>query len=318
MDIVEESTLPVKTTCEILKLNSWRYYYWRKRYETDGMEGLKNHKSTPAACPHSLLEEEKQAIIDYALKHPDQRHRKLAKKMMDDDIVYVSASSAYRVLKEGGLIPDQEYHKKKKADGKIEVDKPNKMWHTDISYIPVKNTHAYLICVLDGYSRKIIHGELSQTMTADDMQRVLSRAMFKAGIFEADPVSRPALVSDNGTQLVAKSFTEFLEEWEIKHIRIAVKHPETNGKIEVFHKTIKYENVYAQEKYQSFYEAREDIENFIDQYNSERLHQGIGFVTPDQKYNGKADKIINERKKKHQSAIDRRKRLNRKRKSTAA
>jgi transposase InsO family protein len=155
-------------------------------------------------------------------------------------------------------------------------------------------------------------------MTADDMQRVLSRAMFKAGVFEVDPVSRPVLISDNGTQLVAKSFTEFLEEWEIKHIRTAVKHPETNGKIEVFHKTIKYENVYAQEKYQSFYEAKEDIENFIDQYNSERLHQGIEYVTPDQKYNGKADKIIDERKKKHQAAIDRRKRLNQKRKSTAA
>jgi len=86
------------------------------------MEGLKNHKSTFfTACPYSLLEEEKQAIIDYALKQPDQRHRKRAKKIMDDDIVYVSASSAYRVLKEVGLIPDQEYHKQKKADGKIEV-----------------------------------------------------------------------------------------------------------------------------------------------------------------------------------------------------
>jgi len=106
MDIVEESTLPVKTTCEILKLNFWRYYSWRKRYEADGMEGLKNHKSTPASCPHSLLDEEKQAIIDYALKHPDQRHRKLTKKMMDDDIVYVSASSTYRVLKDAGLIPE--------------------------------------------------------------------------------------------------------------------------------------------------------------------------------------------------------------------
>jgi transposase InsO family protein len=155
-------------------------------------------------------------------------------------------------------------------------------------------------------------------MTADDMQRVLSRAMYKAGIFDLDPVSRPVLVSDNGTQLVSKSFTEFLEEWEIRHIRTAVKHPETNGKFEVFHKTIKYENVYRKETYQSFYEAREDIENFIDYYNSERLHQGVDYVIPDQKYNGKADEIIDERKKKHQSAIDRRKRLNRKRKSTAA
>jgi len=260
----------------------------------------------------------KEAIIDYALDHPNVRHRKLAKNMIDDDIAYVSASSVYRVLKEEGLVFEQEYHKKKKADGIIEVDQPNKMWHTDISYIPVKNTHAYLICVLDGYSRKIIYGELSQTMTSEDMKRVLSRAMFKAGIFEKEAAERPALISDNGTQLVSKSFTKFLEEWQIKHIRTAVRHPETNGKIEVFHKTIKYENVYRKATYQSFYEAREDIENFIDHYNTNRLHQGIEFVTPDQKYNGEADKILDERKKKHQTAINRRKRLNRERKSKAA
>lgn len=318
MDIIEGSSLTKKRTCEILQMNPGRYYSWKRRFENNGMEGLKNHKSTPRTCPHSLLEEERQAIINYALNHPDIRHRKLAKKMMDDNVAYVSASSVYRVLKAAGFIPEQEYHSERKADGKIKVDKPNKMWHTDITYIPVKDSHAYLICILDGYSRKIVHGELSQTMTAEDMKRVLSRAMFKADMFELPAEKRPVLVSDNGTQLVAKSFSSFLKEWDITHIRTAVRHPETNGKIEVFHKTIKYENVYVKEQYQSFYEAKEDIEQFIEYYNSERLHQGIDFVTPDQKYNGKADKIISNRKKKHQTAIERRKRLNRNRNSKVA
>jgi transposase InsO family protein len=112
----------------------------------------------------------------------------------------------------------------------------------------------------------------------------------------AKPVSGPAFISDKGTQLVAKFFTEFLEGWEINHIRKAVKSPETNGKISVFHKSIKYENIYAQETYQSFYENKEDMETFIDYYNSERLQQGADYLTQDQKYNGKSDKIIDERR----------------------
>ena len=282
------------------------------------MLGLENQKSAPEACPHSLLEEEREAILDYALEHPDIRHRKLAYNMQDEDIAYVSPSSVYRVLKSEGLIPEQEYHEKQKSDGKIEINQPDQMYHTDITYIPVNDQHAYLISVLDGYSRKIIHGELSLTMTSEDMKRVLNKAMFKAGLFEKPKDQRPVLVSDNGTQLVSNSFQQFLKEWDIEHIRTAVKHPECNGKIEVFHKTIKYEHIYVKEQYQSFYEAKEDIEEFIKYYNSERLHQGINFITPNQKYNGQGDKIINQRKQKHKKAIERRKRLNRQQKSIAA
>ena len=231
MNIVEESKLTNKKTLELLKLNSERYYRWKRNYNKEGLEGLKNNKSNPKSCPHQLLDEEKEAIINYALEHPDVRHRKLAYNMQDEDVVYVSPSSVYRVLKEENLIPEQEYHEKQKSDGKIEVNEPDKMYHTDITYIPVADQHSYFISVLDGYSRKIIHGELSLTMTADDMERVMSKAMFKAGIFEKLEDQRPVLVSDNGTQLVSNSFKDFLKEWNIKHIRTAVRHPECNGKI---------------------------------------------------------------------------------------
>jgi len=311
MDIIEESNLSIKDTCRILELNSDRYYRWRRQFNLEGIDGLKNNKSTPAKCPHSLLEEERKAIIDYAIKHPDVRHRKLAYMMQREDVVYVSPSTVYRVLKEEGLIPTRSYNKKRKADGKIEVKEPNKMWHLDITYIPVEQTHAYLISVLDGYSRYVVHAELSMSMTSDDIERVMSRAMFKENLYEKPVEQRSVLVTGNGTQIVSRSFQQFLREWEIEHIRTAVRHPESNGKIEVFHKTVKYENVYVKEKYQSFYEAKEDLEKFIQYYNHQRLHQGIGFVTPYEKHIGKAEQIINERKKKHEKAIERRKRLNR-------
>ncbi|MCK8826054.1 DDE-type integrase/transposase/recombinase [Fuchsiella alkaliacetigena] len=166
------------------------------------------------------------------------------------------------------------------------------MWHIDITYIPVKDDHAYLISVLDGYSRCIVSSKLSLTMTTNDVKDVVSKALFKADLYEVAEEQKPALISDNGTQLVSNDFKEFLSELDIKHIRTAVRHPESNGKIEVFHKTIKHENVYIKEKYSSFYEAKEDIANFIETYNHSRLHQGIEFVTPYDKYTRKADEII--------------------------
>jgi len=293
MEIVEKSTLTIIRTCAILRLNSGRYYDWQPRFDKNGMEGLKNHKSSPKSCPDTLLEEEKELIIEYALKHPDIRHRKLAHKMQNDNIAFVSPSSVYRVLKANDLIPEKEYNKERqKADGKIKVSEPHQVWHTDITYIPVKDGHAYLISVLDDYSRFVVHSELSRTMTSDDMKRVLSKALHKADLYEKPADEKPALISDNGTQLISNSFTEFLKEWDIQHRRIAVRHPESNVKIEVLHKTIKHENLYTKDRYESFYEAERDIKSFLLKYNYDRLHQGINFVTPYEKYSGQADQII--------------------------
>ena len=264
------------------------------------------------------MDEEREKIVNYALEYPDIRHRKLAYRMQDENIVYVSPSSVYRVLKDNDLIPSQDYHQKKDADGEIEVEEPNQMWHMDITYIPVGNQHAYLISVLDGYSRYIIHSKLSFTMRTEDVKEVLSRALFKSNLYEVPDNEKPVLISDNGTQFVSNNFRTFLKNLDIDHIRTAVDHPETNGKIEVFHKTLKHENVYIKDEYSSFYEAKEDIKKFIDKYNEQRLHQGIEFVTPYQKYTGKDKEIIKKRKENHQAAIKRRKRLNKSRASKAA
>ena len=118
MEIIEKSELTNKKTCEILQINPGRYYSWKRKYKTQGMEGLKNHKSTPKSCPHALLKEEKEAIIAYALDNPDVCHRKLAYEMQNNDIAYVSPSSVYRFLKDKGLISRRKSRKKSKADGK--------------------------------------------------------------------------------------------------------------------------------------------------------------------------------------------------------
>lgn len=302
----------------MIQLNSNRYYRWRKRYAEEGLEGLEDRVSIPRAVAHKLLPEERSAIVQAAQspKYLDLRHRKLAYQLQDDGVVFASPSTVYRVLKAEGLIHEWELPRADTCDGEIKVTRANQVWHTDITYIPIGDSFAYLISVLDGYSRYIVHYELCLSMTARDMERVVAQALENAGITEKGKA--PALVSDNGVQLTAKSFQALLRRFGIEHRRIAVGHPESNGKIEVFHKTVKYERVYVQDRYANFLEAQRDIDRFVRHYNTKRLHQGIDFVTPEQRYTGKDVAILEKRKQKHEAAMAYRKLKNRYRGTEAA
>lgn len=260
--------------------------------------------------PHSLLPEERDAIIEYALK-TEHRHRKLAYELRRKNIVSVSPSSVYRVLKDANLIATYNPPKKPLKKHEIKADGPNQVWRTDITYIPLTNGHGYLISVLDSYSRYIIHAELLPTMTTRDVKKILDKALAKAALITSK--NKPVLVSDNGTQLVSKSFKKFLKDLGIKHIRTAYRHPESNGRIEVFHKTLKYEHVYLREIYPNLLVARQDIMSFIYKYNHERLHQGIGFVTPYERHTGQDKAIKKKYKQQLQNTRERRKELNTKR-----
>lgn len=300
--IIAETSWPIAKTCRALGLNPDRYYRWYKQIK----EGSPVAGKKPLR-PHALLPEEKDAIIEYALE-TEHRHRKLAYELRRKNIVSVSPSSVYRVLKEANLIADYKPPKKPLKKREIKADGPNQVWRTDITYIPTTGGHGYLISVLDSYSRYITHAELLPTMTAGDVKKVVDRALAGEGLIISQ--NKPVLVSDNGTQLVSKSFKKFLKDLGIKHIRTAYRHPESNGRIEVFHKTVKYECVYLKETYPNLLAARQDIESFIHKYNHERLHQGIGFVTPYERHSGQDKAIKKKYKRQLHKALERRKELN--------
>jgi len=260
--------------------------------------------------PHALLPEEKDKIIKHALK-TEYRHRKLAYDLRRKNIAHVSPSSVYRVLKEANLIAAYNPPKKPVQKREIKADGPNQVWRIDITYIPVAGGYGYLISVLDSYSRYIVNAELRATMTTGDVKKTVDGALAKEGLITSK--DKPLLVSDNGTQLVSKSFKKFLKDLGIRHIRTAYRHPESNGRIEVFHKTLKYECVYLKETYPNLLVARQDIESFIHFYNHERLHQGIGFVTPYERHTGRDEAIKKRYKEQLQMACERRKELNRQR-----
>jgi transposase InsO family protein len=217
------------------------------------------------------------------------------------------------LLKARGLIKERETDPGEpvpdsRDDG---PDKPNEQWHTDVTYIQVDGSWAKLVSFLDGCSRKIVHWKLSYSLSALQVSRVYDEALKNEGLLEAD--EKPTVVSDNGSRFVGSDMAGFLDELGVDHRTIPVGHPESNGKIEVFHKTLKYEQVYLREAYDTLMEAREDIGTFIDHYNEDRLHQGIDYVTPKQKHEERAEEIIEERKQKHEEAQERRKRINRQR-----
>jgi len=310
--LVRTSGLSVQRSCELLGLRRERFYDWMDRWESAGREGLMDRMSGSENCPHTLLDEEKQTVFEMAEKHPEMKHRKLAYWMQNEGICYVSPSSVYRLLRARGLINERDTETRKtpvtRDDG---PDGLNQQWHTDITYVKVNGRWAKLVSFLDGYSRKIVHSKCSFSISAGQVSQVYDEALKKEGLLEAP--NKPKVISDNGPRFVGRGFTGLLDELGVDHRTIPVDHPESNGKIEVYHKTLKYERVYLQDEYESLVQAREDIKDFVEFYNDQRLHQGIDYVTPNQKHEGKAEAIIEERKRDHQEAIERRKRINRER-----
>jgi len=310
--LVRTSGLDVSRACELLELRRGRFYDWLRTWTQSGTEGLRDQISGPQPCPHSLLPDEKEAVYEMAEENPQIKHRKLAYRLQNDGICYVSPSSVYRLLKARGLVKERDTEGPSAPDSRDDgPTERNRQWHTDITYVNVNGRWAKLVSFLDGYSRKIVHGKLAYSISAGQVSRVYDEALKKEGLLEAD--NKPSVVSDNGPRFVGRGFTGLLEELGVNHRTIPVDHPESNGKIEVWHKTLKYERIYVQAEYETLMEARQDIGEFVGWYNGERLHQGIDYVTPNQKHGGVAEQIIQEREQNHKKAIKRRKRINRER-----
>jgi putative transposase len=238
------------------------------------------------------LPEEKEAILRIAEKYPTERHRKLAHLLIREENLFISASSVYRVLTAHQLvrtwIKDQRVWEKKD----IKADGPNQVWRSDITYVKIGSGHGYLIIVLDKYSRKIVHHELRMTMTSRDWEEVLLNALDKENLLDSH--LKPKLITDNGTQPTSKRFKSLMKQLGMKHIRTAYRHPESNGQIEVANKTLKYEYLYVHEDYPftNFLIAKKAILKAVNHYNHQRLHQALGFTTPEEAHQGLHQEII--------------------------
>jgi len=220
--------------------------------------------------------------------------------MMDDDIVAASPSSVYRVLTNASLLRRWNRKPSKKGTGFIQPLKPHEHWHIDISYINICGTFYYLCSILDGFSRYIVHWEIRQSMTEADVEIILQRAR------ERFPDARPWIISDNGPQFISKDFKEFIRISGITHVKTSAYYPQSNGKLERYHKTIKGTCIRVRTPL-SLDDARAIVADFVDHYNTRRLHSAIGYITPKDKLEGRAEMILAGRDAKLAAAREARK-----------
>lgn len=265
------------------------FYNWKGRY------GKVNEHNGWVPRDHWLEDWEKRAILDFYWKHPLDGYRRLTYMMLDADIVAVSASSVYRVLKQAGVLDRHNPKATRKGKGFHQPIGPHAHWHVDISYLNLGGTFYYMCSILDGYSRFIAHWEIREQMTEQDVETILQRAR------EKFPGETPRIITDNGPQFISKDFKQFIRICGMTHVRTSPYYPQSNGKIERYHRTIKGDCLRPGSPL-SLEDAQRLVENYVVEYNETRLHSAIGYVTPSDKLHGREKEIFAERDRKLQEA----------------
>lgn len=281
--------LPTKKLLAWLGLRAGKFHHWQQRY------GRPNAHNGRMPRDGWLTDEEKQAILDYQARFPLEGYRRLAFMMLDEDVVAVSPSSVYRVLKQAGRLDRKWQKPSQKGQGFVQPLGPHEHWHVDVSYLNLGGTFYYLCSLLDGYSRYLVHWEIRPSMTERDIETIVQRGL------EKFPAVRPRIISDNGPQFVARDFKEFIRLTGITHVRTSPYYPQSNGQLERWHGTLKGERfrLAAPENVEA---ARRVVAAFVDHYNQVRLHSALGYLTPADKLASLAEVIFAERDRKLEAA----------------
>ena len=292
--LVEKSELSITKTLAELNIHKSTFYNWYNAYLLNGYDGLADKPKGRNQYWNEIPEEEKQLITETALEYLERSSREIAFLFTDIHKRFVSESSVYRILKSQGLITTPAYDLIRASNEfKDKTTRVNEMWQTDFIYFKIIGWGwYYLSTVLDDYSRYIIHWQLTPTMKETDVEDTVNAAMIKSNLKTNE---KPKLLSDNGSCYIANDFKKYTEENNIKHIRGRVRHPQTQCKIERYHRSMK--NVIKLDVYHSPKELEAALKKFVHYYNYERYHESINNVTPAQKYYGKSNRIIERRKK---------------------
>jgi len=278
----------------MIGISNSKYYDWKNRY------GEVNHHNAHKMKRRWIFQWEKEAIIKYAKKHPNEGYRRLTYMMLDEDIVAVSPSTVYRILKKAGLLNKWNRVKiSKKGEGFTQPNKPHKHWNVDIKYVNFRRSFLLLISVIDGYSRYIVNHELRKNMEEYDVELIIQKAL------EKYPGVSPRVISDNGSQFISKDFSSFIKQVGLQHIKTSIAYPQSNGKIERFHRSISEEHI-RKSSYINITDARKQISEYIEYYNTKRLHSSLFYLTPEDVLLDKTDEKLSVRQAKLDEARKRR------------
>lgn len=285
----KKAGIPLYHFIRWLAVGKSKFYTWIERY------GKANEHNASVPRDFWLEEWEREMIIAFHHDHPLEGYRRLCFMMLDRTLVAVSPSSTWRVLSKAGLLSRWNKKLSKKGTGFVQPLLPHEHWHVDISYLNINGTFYYLCSLLDGYSRYIVHWEIREQMTERDIEIIIERAK------EKFPEAKPRIISDNGPQFIAKDFKEFIRVSGMTHVKTSPYYPQSNGKLERFHKTIKTECIRPKTPL-SLDDARRIVAEYIEHYNNVRLHSSIGYIAPVDKLNVRDKEIFKERDSKLEAA----------------
>ena len=306
--LVEQSSLPVRRTLGQIGIPKSTFYSWYDRYAAGGLNALEDHRPRPKRVWNRIPDEVRQKIIELALEESDLSPREIAVTFTDRERSYVSEASVYRLLKARGLITSPAFIMIKAADEfKDKTTAINQLWQTDFTYLKVNGWGwYYLSTVLDDFSRYIVACKLCTTMAASDVTETLEVALEASGLNQIKVRHRPRLLSDNGPSYIAKDLADWLDGQGMSHTRGAPYHPQTQGKIERWHLSLKsrilLENYYLPD------ELEKAVANFVDHYNHQRYHESLDNLTPADVYFGRGQNILDMRKEIKHKTIEQRRR----------
>jgi len=302
--IVEQSHLSARRTLDKLGIPRTTFYRWYDRYQAGGPEALEDRPSIPSHVWNRIPDKTRGQIVDLALDEPELSPRELAVRFTDTNEYFVSESSVYRLLKAMDLITSPAFIVIKAADEfKDKTTAINQLWQTDFTYLKVIGWGwFYLSTILDDFSRYIIAWKLCTTMKAEDVTDTLELALQASGCDQVTVVHKPRLLTDNGSSYIADDLAKWLDDKDMDHVRGAPYHPQTQGKIERWHQTLK--NRILLENYFFPEDLKAQIEAFVDHYNHQRYHESINNLTPADVYFGRGQAILNKRERIKQKTIE--------------
>ena len=306
--LVETSDQPVKRTLAELGVPRSTFYRWYERYRVAGAAGLADQSPGPRRFWNRIPDAVRAQVVELALERPDQSPRQLAWDFTDTEGYFISETSIYRILKGYDLITSPAFGLVKAGDTfEHPTKRVNEMWQTDFTQFKVVSWGWYYLCtVLDDFSRYILAWRLAATMGATDVQETLQMALDLTGIEHIRVKHRPRLLSDNGPAFIAEALANYLKLFDIPQVHGRAHHPQTQGKIERYHRSMK-----SIVKLNTFYfpwELEQAIADFVAYYNHERYHESLGNITPADVYFGRQQEVLTQREIIKQQTLQQRRR----------
>jgi putative transposase len=297
---------PARRTLLALGISRRSYYRWLK--EEAWAKALPTEPVRPVQA-YEALAEERAAVLSYARRHPELRHRELAWRMVDEDVACLSPSTVYRILKEAGLVCPWRRRSKRSRAATEKPGRPDERWVTDLMQVAIDGGVYYVVCFMDEYSRYIVHHEVLAGMDGKTVSLAAQAAIERLPKgADGQPAARPVIQSDNGSGYVSREFLVVLKENGLGHHRIRPHCPEENGTMERAYRTLR--EALEGEELTNYLQAQEVLAKVVRWYNEERLHSALGYLPPVVYYRGQPAVRHEERRRKLAEARHRRKETN--------